>query len=199
MCFIIKNCHITVSFFFVAMVAVLLLEDKSGTVIPALLSAALHEIGHLLVMYTFGVKGSQIRFTPFGIDIEKSCCTNRSYQRDALISLAGSATNIAVALLLGILNFTMFYRFILINLALAGFNLLPIEPLDGGQALYSLLCMRFSTERAAKVVSIISFVVLTPLSIAGFLTVFRSPGNYSLLLVCGYLMMLLLFKNGRYY
>lgn len=199
MSFYIKNCHITVSFFFVAMLAVVLLEDKSGTAILAFSAAALHETGHLVCMHAFGVRALQIRFTPFGIDIEKSCCADRSYQRDALISIAGPCTNVAAALLSGLLQFSMLNRFTVINLFLALFNLLPIEPLDGGQALYSMLCTRFSADRSANIVSVVSFAVLTPLAVAGFLAVFRSPGNYSMLLVCGYLMTLLLFKNGRYY
>jgi stage IV sporulation protein FB len=199
MSFTIHNCRITVSFFFVAMVAIVLLEDKSGTSLLAFLAAALHEAGHLIVMRAFGVKPSQIRFTPFGIDIIKSCCVDRSYRRDALISFAGPCANIAMFLLLSALQFSIGNSFMLANLIFALFNLLPIEPLDGGQALYSLLCMKFSADQSAKAVAIVSFAVLTPLAIVGFLTVFRSPGNYSLLLVCGYLMALLLFKNGRYY
>lgn len=197
--FLFKNCRISISFFFIAVVTFLLLEDKSGTAVLAFTAAALHETGHLLLMYRFGVRASQIRFTPFGIDIEKSSCADRTYQRDALISLAGSGVNLAAALLFGVLQFSVFYRFVLINLFLALFNLLPIEPLDGGQAFYSILCTRFSADRSAKIVSIVSFVVLTPLAVVGFLLVFRSPGNYSLLVVCGYLMTLLVFKNGRYY
>ncbi len=199
MSFTVKNCRITVSFFFVAMIALVLLEDKSGTALLAFAAAALHEAGHLSVMHIFGVKPSQIRFTPFGIDIVKSCCADRSYQRDVLISLAGPCTNIIAVFLFSALQSATLYRFVLINLIFAMFNLLPIEPLDGGQALYSLLCMKFSADQSAKAVSVISFAVLTPLAVIGFLTVFRSQGNYSLLLVCGYLMILLLFKNGRYY
>ncbi len=198
MSFTVKNCRVTVSFFFVAMAAVLLLEDQSGMAEIAFLAAALHESGHLCVMRLFGVEPSQIRFTPFGIDIVKSRCIDRSYQRDVLISLAGPGANVAVALIFSAW-LPVFQRFVLANFVLALFNLLPIEPLDGGQALYSLLCIKFSADRSAKTVSIVSFIVLTPLAIIGFLALFRSPWNYSLLLVCGYLMALLLFKNGRYY
>jgi stage IV sporulation protein FB len=199
MSFTVKNCHITISFLFVAMLAVLLLEDKSGTALVGILAAALHETGHLVTMNAFGVKPSQIRFTPFGIDMIKSGCADHSYQRDALISLIGPCVNLTVALLLHTLQIPGCNRFVLANLVIAIFNLLPIEPLDGGQALYSLLCIRFSADQSAKAVSVVSFLVVTPLALAGFLILFHSPGNYSLFLVCVYLMVLLLLKNGRYY
>ena len=199
MSFTIKNCHITIHFLFVAMLAILLFGDKSGVACIGILAAALHETGHLAVMRAFGVQPSKIRFTPVGIDIIKSCCVNRSYQRDALISFAGSGANIAAASFFYLFCHSMVHPFILANVVLAVFNLLPIEPLDGGQALYSMLCMKLSTDQAAKIVSITSFMILAPLAALGFIVLFRSPGNFYLLVVSVYLISLLLFKNGRYY
>jgi len=199
MSFTIKSCRITVDFLFVAMLTVLLLGDKTGIAQVGILAAMLHEAGHLTVMHSFGVEPSQIKFTPFGIDIIKSCCVNRSYKRDVLISLAGAGANIAAALVFYFFSRSAVHPFIIANLVIATFNLLPIEPLDGGQAFYSMLCLKLSTDHAAKIVSISSFAVLTPLAILGFLILFHSPGNYYLLIVCIYLISLLLFKNGRYY
>lgn len=196
--FFIKGCRISVSFFFVAAAALLLSLDKSGVAALTFLAAALHEGGHFLMMLRFGVHLSQIRVTPFGIDIEKSRCAERTYQRDALISFAGPLANLLAAAAFSACG-SRFFLFATVNLALALFNLLPIEPLDGGQALYSLLCIRRSPERAARAVSIVSFVFLTPLAVLGFWILFRSPWNFSLLLVCVYLMFLLVVKSGRYY
>lgn len=196
--FTFRNCRISVSFLFLAVAALLLWCDKSGIVVLTFIAAALHETGHFIMMQIFGVKLARIRVTPLGIDIEKSSCTERSYQRDALVSFSGPFANLIFA---GIFAFfgEYFQLFAIINLALALFNLMPIEPLDGGQALYSLLCIHFSAERSAKAVSIVSFVVLLPLAVYGFLILFQTPWNFSLLAVCIYLMVLLVFKSGRYY
>jgi len=194
----IRGCRVSVSFFFLAAAALILTEDQSGTALLTFAAAALHETGHLLVMRRFRVRLLQVRFTPFGVDIEKSVGTDRSYPRDALISLSGPLTNLVTAALFYLFG-SGCSLFILVNLALALFNLLPIEPLDGGQALYSLLCIRFRPEQSAKAVAVVSFLVLTPLAVVEFIALFRSPWNFSLFLTCVYLMTLLLFKNGRYY
>ncbi len=194
--FYIKNCRVSVSFFFVAAAAALLVIDQSGLSLLTFLSAAFHEAGHFLAMSFIGVRLSQIRVTPFGMDIEKSQCVQRSYCRDLCVSLSGPLMNLIAGVVSATLNNADFAN---INFALAAFNLLPIEPLDGGQALYSLLCNRFSSDRSAKIVSVISFVTLLPLAVLGFLSVFRSPWNFSLLLTCVYLIFLLVFKSGRYY
>lgn len=199
MSFTIKGCQISVSFYFIALLAAILIYDPGGVAFAGILAAALHEAGHLAVMWMFRVKPLYIRFTPFGIDMVKSDCAVHSYWHDVLISLAGPGVNIAVALLMHFFSIQTDNPFLSTNIALALFNLLPIEPLDGGQALYSVLCTKFSTEQSAGAVSILSFLTLMPLAAYSFLILFRSPWNFTLLLTCGYLMVLLVLKNGRYY
>lgn len=199
MTFTVFGCRVSVSFFFVAVLAVLLLDDRNGIAAAGLAAAALHESAHLLVMRAFNSMPRQIRFTPFGIDIIKPCCVNRSYRRDAVISLAGPAANLAAAGGFFLLYNSNFYYFILANIILFVFNILPIEPLDGGQALYALMCIQCKPGTAVLTVSILSFFCLVPLTAFAFLVLLRSHGNFSLFLVCCYLMALLLLKKGTYY
>lgn len=195
MIFCVGNCRVTVGVPFAAVLAALLLLDRSGAAAAGIAAAALHEGAHLFTMRVFRCVPEEIRFNAFGIDIVRPCGINRSYRKDALISLAGPFANLAAglpALLFGGSGTSLFAS---ANLLLFLVNILPIEPLDGGQALYFLLCRRESSEKAAKAVSVLSFVTLTPLAAMGFFVLFRSRYNFSLLLACVYLTALLLMKK----
>ena len=82
----------------------------------------------------------------------------------------------------------------LITINLGVFNLLPIEPLDGGQALFCLLALFVSERTANRVVMAVSVLVLFPLGVAGWMVMLGSRYNFSLLAVCVYLFLLILLK-----
>jgi len=94
---------------------------------------------------------------------------------DALIAIAGPASNLALALVFGVLiRLNMIYYFfpesfnnifviiVFINLILAIFNLVPIPPLDGSKILFSFLSNKYSyiTEFIEKygMVLVIAFI-----------------------------------------
>lgn len=191
------NCRVSVSFFFIAVLTVLLTVDRSGMAPVGIFCAALHEAAHIATMRALDCLPQEIRFTPFGIDIVKPCRTDRSYWREILISLAGPLVNLLAAALCFMVFGAKFFLFIAANFLLFALNILPIEPLDGGQALLSLLCLRMEPEKAFQVVSVVSFFVLAPLAAAGFLVLFRSRWNFSLLFVSVYLMVLLVLKREK--
>lgn len=197
--FTIGGCRIWFSYFFFALIAVLLLFDTSGVAAAGLAATALHEFSHLGLMYAFDNLPEEIRFNAFGIDIIRTSRPDHGYLRDALVSLAGPAANLLAAGLFFTFCGSMAKNLVMANMALFLFNLLPIEPLDGGQALYALLCLHWEPNTAARTVEMISFFVLLPLSAAGFLVLFRSPGNFTLLAVYVYLIFMLIYKKGKYF
>ena len=202
MTFTIKNCRVEITFLFLATLTFSLLIDRTGIAGVGVIATILHECGHLLMMHYFKVPPSRIKLNPFGIDIVEGK-GKRSYAQDVWISLAGPLSNLIFFLIF--YGWSCFfpnlytYTLSIVNLTLALFNCLPIEPLDGGQALYSSLCRMFGAERSGRFVEIISFFILLPLAAVGFLVLFQSRYNFSLLLVTGYLLFLLVLKKGRYF
>lgn len=198
MTFTLFGCRITLPFLLLAAVTALLFCDRSGLFAAALVSAAVHEGAHLAALRAFGGNPRRIRLTPFGIDIVLRKPASRSYLHDAAVSLAGPFANLAEFAALSCAKNPALSSLSLTALALFLFNILPIAPLDGGQALEALLCIRLTPQKAEHIMALLSFAVLLPLAVFSFLVLFRSHGNFSLLLVCCYLMALLVLKKDSF-
>lgn len=197
MTFTIHGCRVQIGFPFLALLALLFTLDHSGIAPVGLFCAAIHESAHLAVMGAVGEAPQEMRFTPFGIDIIKSAGVNRSYRHDILVSLSGPFANLMAAAICFLFFRLRFPLFLAANLLLFALNILPIVPLDGGQALISFFCMHVEPEKAVKIVSVVSFCVLVPLAAAGFYILLRYRWNFTLLFVSCYLMALLLMKKER--
>lgn len=106
--------------------------------------AHLDPIGTLtLFLFGFGW-GKPVPIDPYNL---------RDPRRDqAIISLAGPASNICFAILVGIIGnfisipFAINYSLLTINFSLAYFNLLPFAPLDGSKILLGLLPFELTQE-----------------------------------------------------
>jgi len=83
------------------------------------------------------------------------------------------------------------------NLCVAVFNLLPIKYLDGGQLLILLLRSKLDYRRLDLIINIITFVFLVPVAVVGFVFLFNSRYNYSLLFAVLYLICTLVSKEFK--
>lgn len=185
---------VSVSFFFFVTVCIALVLDTTNTAVLALCAAAVHEGGHLICMLFFGERPSKIFVAPFGFCITRF--SNSSYRREFFIALAGPIANIFVALaMLIIMLFGHIHGLlkpIAVNVALAVFNLLPIEPLDCGRAMRCFLMCKMNSVRAEKTAFVVGIVFLIPLSALGFYVLIKSRYNITLLLASIYLSCMLL-------
>ena len=194
----IGQCEIILHYPFFAGLTAALLLDRTGYIGLGLLAAVIHETGHLLMMAYFHSLPQKICFSAFQVNIVDGGRTRHSYQKDCLILLAGPGLNLVTALLLvpfitAESSFLLYFFYA--NLLLCGFNLLPIEALDGGQILTMLLLTRLNARTCSIIVDILSCIVILPLGIAGFLVLLRSKYNFSLLFISCYLMGLLLLRR----
>ncbi len=105
----------------------------------------IHELGHVFVAKAFGWKVTEIEFLPFG-GVAKVDWNFKGWPREEkLVAIAGPINNflmIAVAFIffqLGILSRDFALFFIKVNMMIAGFNLLPALPLDGGRVFRAMM------------------------------------------------------------
>jgi Zn-dependent protease len=133
-------------------------------------SVLLHELGHALVARRLGVHISGIELSFFG-GAAKMADMPRSANHEIAIAAAGPAVSLALAgagfglgaalhsPLLGLIGW--------INLLLAGFNLIPALPMDGGRILRALLTWRMDFVRATDVAVHVARVAAIGFAIAG--------------------------------
>jgi len=109
-----------------------------------------HELAHALVARRFGITTRDIMLLPVGGIASLERMPEKPSQ-ELLVAVVGPAVNFAIAALLSPIRNPFVHQFVLINVALAVFNLIPAFPMDGGRALRALLAMRLGQERATDI------------------------------------------------
>lgn len=138
---------------------------KGVTFILALFGCVvLHELGHALTARCFGIRTRNIVLLPIGgvASLEKM---PDDPKEEILVALAGPAVNVVIAASLwlwlqitqtppladgNLMEGTLAQRLLVVNLFLAGFNLLPAFPMDGGRVLRAVLALRMEHMRATR-------------------------------------------------
>lgn len=165
----------------------------------------LHELGHSLVAQLFGVKVQDITLWPVGGVARMTKLPEKPYQ-EFLITAAGPATNVLLAIGLGALALTLIgpdrvltlllypqllERFlaqmnvralllllVINNVVLVLFNLVPAFPMDGGRLLRSGLAVFLPFAQATRVASVVGQGLAAVMGVVALLT-----GNFLLALV----------------
>ncbi|HEY1270349.1 MAG TPA: site-2 protease family protein [Terriglobales bacterium] len=136
-------------------------------------SVVLHELGHALVATRVGIPAKSIILLPIGgvtmLDDSRVVADggNAGWKRDVRIALAGPLVNVWIALVATVLitvlapsvhlwqwpfiqSGNLLRSVVWANLYLAGFNLLPAYPMDGGRVLRALLSRNTDMVRATR-------------------------------------------------
>jgi len=133
-------------------------------------SVVLHELGHALVARQLGVQVSGIELSFFG-GAAKMVQLPRTANHELAIAAAGPAVSLALGGLgLGLAALTHFSLFAWLgytNLILAGFNLIPALPMDGGRILRALLTRKMDFVRATDVSVKVARVVAIAFGVYG--------------------------------
>ncbi len=192
---------VELSFPLAAAMTAIIICDSSMSVTVCFIAAAIHESGHLAALWKYGSFPKKIKLTLFDIAIIDKNKPLRCMKKEMVVILAGVTFNVAAAVLSYILNklfpCVFFDRLFAANVTLAVFNSLPVDSLDGGQAVFMLLCEKTDIKRAMSLLDIISFAVLIPVGCLGFLVLLRSKYNFTLLLTAVYLTALILIRRRQ--
>lgn len=166
------------------------------------IAVALHEYGHYLVAKMKGYEFDSVVFNVYGGGLFGS----NSFKRkdDLIISLAGPLVNIFLILIIialwwifpTIYYFT--YDFVICNLVVFVFNILPFYPLDGGRIVVALLQSRFNKIKILKVLKVIS-IVISVFFLILFIFSFFGQININLLFVSLYLTINIILNDNNLY
>ncbi len=137
----------------------------------------LHEYGHYFVARILGYKLNKIVFMPYGVSLNGQ---GNIFKRkdEILIALAGPLVNFFLAFLfIGLwwifpLTYAYTFNFVLSNICLGLFNLIPIFPLDGGRLFVALLSNKIKRYKIVKGMKILSIIGSVSFLILFFISVF---------------------------
>ena len=140
-----------------------------------LMTALLHESGHIFCAARMGFKCEKVKIMPYGA--AAMCDVDGIRAGDEIkLALAGPAVNAAVCVALAGLwwFFPQTYAFtdsvLQANLAMLAVNLLPAYPLDGGRVAGSVLSKLFSKRVATIILKCVAALCAVALTVAFFLS-----------------------------
>ncbi len=182
-----------VSPWLLALIALFFAIDKSVYAPLVVLSALLHEMGHLAALRNCGIEVREVCFHPFGIEMNAPGLTYLPYRDELCIAAAGPLANFLAALctvapvaLVGAFDGALFFT--VCNLALALLNLMPVSGHDGGRMLSALVLPAMGLARGETLLSVVSAVASAAILAAGLLLLYVTRYNFSLALIGCYLL-----------
>ena len=146
-------------------------------------TVVIHELSHSYVALKYGVAIERIILLPIGGVSQMEEIPKNPIQ-ELWISIAGPTANFVIAgifyiILIGVQNLvplvysSFIYDFVLVNLVLGGFNMLPAFPMDGGRILRSVLAKRMNFIRATELSATIGKQLAIIMGIVGLLLLFN--------------------------
>lgn len=181
--------EIYISFLFCAVLCFMLVIDRTGLIVPTLFAVFIHESGHLLAMWAADCQPKAIRLIPTSVQIVRSFSAKK--YGEAAIAFCGPAANLVMFSVL-FSNYSIFsseqsFKFSILNLVIAMFNLLPVSGLDGGTLLTILLSRFTDIYKAESIVRIITGIFSFCAFLLGVYLAVSGTVNISMFIVAIYL------------
>jgi stage IV sporulation protein FB len=179
----------------VLLIIVLLITGRGGKFTAVFFIFFIHEAAHVIAARLLNLKVSEIELLPFGGAVKIQSFFESNPAHEIIVAVSGPLSNILLLMLyfsgiqLGWLSIRMPGQdFVNINLMLAGLNLLPALPLDGGRILRAVLSRQMNIERATKIASGMGLLLALVLATAGLYGLYYRVFNYSLFILSGFML-----------
>lgn len=191
MSFRIWGIRFDISFYFFALLSAFFIFEPDNITACGAIAAVVHEAGHLAAMLM--VPGGHVERVSIGVcGVRITARLRGQYEGWVPVCIAGAGVNIiiaAVCMPLALLTKSHFLSiFGSANICMGAVNLLPVEPLDGGQLLRAIMLRHLSPELADRWCFWVSLLTLVPLVCVGLWLLFRTQYNFSLLILAVWLL-----------
>ena len=170
--------------FLLLLAALFYLDEGVGLLPWGLLACAAHECGHLAAGRFLGGRLDWLELSAVGAQMNLSYASPLSYGGEIAVALAGPAVNLALGWAALQLDWVILAG---VNLGIAGFNLLPVLPLDGGGVVWNGTAWFAGEAWAERVLPVISAVFVGLLAGAGAVVAVHFA-NISLLVTASWLL-----------
>ena len=178
-----KELNIEISFYFFAVIVLVIVSDKSNLSLYFFIAMFIHEIGHLITILYYKIKIKKISFKIYGIKIEINQNKYSTNYQEILILLSGALANFVTASVIYIFNVNL-KPLLITNLIIGTFNLLPVDSLDGGKITNIILFSYLPMSIAYCISSIILITFTTIFFAINFFAIIYGTFNLTLTILC---------------
>jgi len=195
--FKIMGVSIKISFLLIAMLTLFSLYDKTGIAYCSVISAAMHELGHLAAAALLKLKVRELSFMPFGIRmvLKRDLSLVKTGKKILLLSM-GSLVNLITFVVLSFI-YKQPTLLALTSLVTGVFNLLPVSTLDGGRILTEVLLLKLPENKAHNISDFISLFISFLLFVLGAIAISVTGYNVSLIITAIYLVFLVILRQKK--
>lgn len=190
---------IGVGFEFALSLAMIFLFNSFEYSLIFLISALIHEAGHIFFLKLYKIKKPELILGLLGAEL-RADLSRLSYREEIAVYLGGAGANLAVcAACIGALHIRFsdeVFFFFFSNFFYALLNLMPVKTLDGGRALECAVLMLCADPWCAvKIAETVSFVFSVLLCAAFTLSAFYIGINPTALLLVAWLVFQCIFSK----
>lgn len=185
---------IYISKYLLLLVAVMVITGNSGNFTAIFFIILIHEMAHVIAARILKLKVREIELLPFGGAVKIQSIFELNPIHEVIIAAAGPISNILLLMIyfwgiqMGWVKEAIANTFFInTNLMIAGFNLLPALPLDGGRILRAILSREMGIKKATQIASGAGLLLALLLAVVGIYGLYYRVFNYSIFILAGFL------------